>query len=65
MLTLRLRTLEKAGVIFWNHNPTIPPELTYRLTARGEELGKFLDELEIIARRWGLEDEMKAEAVDQ
>jgi DNA-binding HxlR family transcriptional regulator len=57
VLTLRLRMLEEAGVIYRNHRPTIPPEVSYGLTERGEELGNVLDELEVIARRWGLVNE--------
>ena len=57
VLTLRLRMLEEAGVIYRNHRPTIPPEVSYGLTERGEELGNVLDELEVIARRWGLVSE--------
>jgi len=56
VLTLRLRMLEEAGVVFRVHRPTIPPEVTYGLTERGAELGDVLDRLEVIARRWGLVD---------
>lgn len=54
MLTQRLRMLEEAGIIFRDHRPTIPPEVSYGLTERGDELGDVLDGLEVIARRWGL-----------
>jgi len=57
MLTQRLRMLEEAGLIFRDYRPTIPPEVTYGLTDRGDELGIVLDELEVIARRWGLVSE--------
>ncbi len=64
VLTQRLRMLEEAGVIYRDHRPTIPPEVTYGLTGRGEELGDVLDELEVIARRWGLVNQTEnAEAV--
>ena len=56
VLTQRLRMLEEAGVVFREHRPTIPPEVTYGLTKRGEELGGVLNSLEIVARRWGLVD---------
>jgi len=57
VLTQRLRMLEEAEVIYRDHRPTIPPAVTYGLTARGEELGDVLLELEVIARRWGLVNE--------
>lgn len=57
VLTERLRMLESAGVIYRDHNPTIPPEVTYGLAERGEELGAVLGGLEDIARRWQAEEE--------
>lgn len=55
MLTERLRTLERAGVVWREQAPTIPPAVTYGLTARGEELNGVLDALEQVARRWQAE----------
>jgi DNA-binding HxlR family transcriptional regulator len=52
VLTDRLRMLEREGLIFRDHKPTIPPEVTYGLTAHGNELGDALDALEVVARRW-------------
>ena len=57
MLTERLRMLEQAQVIFREHHPSIPPEVTYGLNARGQELGSVLDALDSLARRWAAEDE--------
>jgi len=54
VLTQRLRMLASADVIFRDHKPTIPPEVTYGLTDRGTELGDVLDSLNAIASRWGL-----------
>ena len=65
VLTQRLRMLEEAEVIFRNHRPTIPPEVTYGLTERGKELGDVLDELELIARRWGFVREAENTEADQ
>nr|RNF60159.1 transcriptional regulator [Acidithiobacillus sulfuriphilus] len=56
MLTERLRMLEQAQVIFREHHPSIPPEVTYGLNARGQELGSVLDALDSLARRWAAED---------
>ena len=55
VLTQRLRTLERAGVIYRDYRATIPPQVTYGLTARGEELGEIFDTLDGLAQRWGLE----------
>ena len=57
MLTERLRLLESAEVIERHYQPTIPPQVTYRLAARGKELDSVLNGLDEIARRWHAEDE--------
>ena len=44
--------LETEGLIFHDHKPTIPPEVTYGLTEHGKELGNALDSLEAVATRW-------------
>jgi len=53
VLTERLRLLEGEGLIYRQHIPTIPPEVTYGLTQNGNELSDALDALEVVARRWG------------
>ena len=60
MLTERLRMLEQAGVIFRHYTPTIPPQVSYGLTARGGELRAVLDDLNAVARRWQDEDRASA-----
>lgn len=57
VLTERLRMLEEAGVIHRHFEPTIPPQVTYSLTARGQELRTVLDQLNDVARRWKAQDE--------
>ena len=52
VLTDRLRLLESEGLIYREHKPTIPPEVTYGLTDNGSELGDALDALDSVARRW-------------
>ncbi|MEO1919029.1 MAG: helix-turn-helix domain-containing protein [Paracoccaceae bacterium] len=52
VLTERLRKLQGAGVIWREQTQTIPPAVTYGMTARGEELGTVLDSLGEIAQRW-------------
>jgi DNA-binding HxlR family transcriptional regulator len=48
--------LEEARLIYRDHVPTIPPQVTYGLSERGQELVTALDELFKIAKRWCQED---------
>ena len=57
VLTERLRMLEKAGVIFREYKPLIPPEVVYGLTPRGKQLGPILDNLDSLAQKWNTEDQ--------
>ena len=52
VLTERRRLLEAEGIVHRDYRPTIPPEVTYSLTARGSELACVLDALDGVARRW-------------
>ena len=56
MLTERLRTLEGAGLSKRDYEATIPPKVTYSLTARGHELDEVLGGLADVAIRWQAED---------
>ena len=56
MLTERLRTLEAAGLVSREYEATIPPKVTYSLTARGHELDGVLGTLADVAIRWQAED---------
>jgi DNA-binding HxlR family transcriptional regulator len=56
VLTERLRMLEKAGVIYREYKPLIPPEVVYGLTPRGKQLGPILDNLDSLAQKWNTED---------
>ncbi len=56
MLTERLRTLEGAGLVQRDYEATIPPKVTYSLTARGHELDEVLGKLAEVAIRWTNED---------
>ncbi len=62
MLTERLRLLETAGIVSRDYAPTIPPQVTYALTARGAELSAVFASLDRIARAWQQEDERLAKA---
>ena len=61
VLTERLRMLAEAGVVHRRFEATIPPQVTYSLTARGEELKTVLDQLNAIAIRWQAADKAAAE----
>ena len=52
VLTERLRTLEGAGFVFRNYEPTIPPAVTYGITERMKDIEKVLAQLEGLARKW-------------
>lgn len=56
VLTTRLRMLEQAAIIERHYEPTIPPQVTYALSARGRELADVIDRLDTIARKWQSED---------
>lgn len=59
VLTERLRLLEREGIIYRVHKPTIPPQVTYGLTEHGDDLGDALSSLETVARRWQEKDVTK------
>jgi DNA-binding HxlR family transcriptional regulator len=52
MLTERLRGLEEKGFVFRDYEPTIPPAVTYSITARMQDIGRVLEQLEQLARKW-------------
>lgn len=56
VLTERLRMLEGAGLVYWEYEPTVPPQVTYGLTERMKDLGEVLDRLDAIAQHWYEQD---------
>ena len=52
VLTQRLRLLEERGIVYRDHVPSIPPAVSYGLTAQGKELGRSFDALEDVSSRW-------------
>ncbi|MBN3886513.1 MAG: helix-turn-helix domain-containing protein [Nostoc sp.] len=52
VLTERLRMLEAAAIIYREYEPTVPPQVTYGLTERGQELIEILHQLNALAERW-------------
>jgi len=65
MLTERLRSLEQAELISRHYEPTIPPKVTYALTARGRELGGVLDQLSALGSKWLAEDAERVPRIAQ
>lgn len=56
MLTERLRTLERGGLIYRHYVTTVPPKVTYGLAARGLELQPVLDSVADLGRLWQQQD---------
>ncbi len=56
ILSERLKRLEADGLVFRDQRPSIPPQVFYSLTRRGEELKEILDALGETAQRWADED---------
>lgn len=56
VLTERLRALEGAALIERHYEPIIPPQVTYSLARRGQELSPALDALDKIALDWATQD---------
>ena len=52
VLTERLRMLEEAEIVYRTYEPTIPPQVTYGLTERSQDLIVVLDQLAVIAHKW-------------
>lgn len=63
MLTGRLRTLEKAEIIYRHQEPTVPPQVTYGLTQEGRELTTILNQLNTLAHTW--EDQVERAVVNK
>lgn len=60
VLTERLRLLESAGLVHRDYTPSIPPQVTYSLARRGDELTPVLEQLNATAQRWRAEDLARA-----
>ncbi|MBC7924254.1 MAG: helix-turn-helix transcriptional regulator [Bryobacteraceae bacterium] len=55
VLTQRLRALEASEFVTRDYVPTIPPEVSYDLSAKGHDLRDTLSALKIVAERWAKE----------
>lgn len=65
VLTERLRMLADAAVVHRRFEATIPPQVTYSLTERGEELKDVLDSLNEVAVRWQAADRSSRDGNDR
>jgi len=52
LLTERLRRLMTAGFVERHSVATVPPQVSYSLTARGRRLGEVLAQLQPIVSEW-------------
>ncbi len=53
VLSLRLKELERAGIVTRRQFREIPPRVVYELTPRGRDLAPVIAEMERWSRRWG------------
>lgn len=51
-LSLRLRSLEDAGVVERNTFPEVPPRVTYNLTDKGRDLVPLIEDMRRYGIRW-------------
>jgi DNA-binding HxlR family transcriptional regulator len=56
VLTERLRMLEQADLVHRDYVPTIPPQVSYSLTTKGQDLQNVLDGLNVLAIKWSAAD---------
>jgi len=52
ILSLRLRTLEEAGIVERQTFPEVPPRVTYALTDKGKDLVPLIDDMREYGIRW-------------
>jgi len=60
VLTLRLRELERAGIVTRRQFREIPPRVEYALTRQGHDLAPVILEMERWSRRWGAQTSRRA-----
>ena len=65
VLTDRLRMLEETGLVDREYKPTIPPQVSYRLTKRAMELNEVFDRLEVVAQKWYSEEKIDNISADR
>lgn len=60
VLTERLRELEEKRFVYRDYKPTIPPQVSYRLTERMEAFHVIMSQLDTLSRAWADEDAVLA-----
>lgn len=60
ILTERLRMLEEAGIVLRKATPNSPPQVSYRLSVRGQELRTAFAALHDLALQWGVPEVKKS-----
>ena len=48
----RLQKMESDGLVHRHEEPTTPPEVTYSLTERGQDMDEILRSMHRVAQRW-------------
>jgi len=56
MLSVRLKSLEQAGIVTRRQYEQIPPRVEYALTERGRDLAPVIEEMERWSLRWQARD---------
>ncbi|OJF18128.1 MAG: HxlR family transcriptional regulator [Bacillaceae bacterium G1] len=56
MISLRLKELEKNGIVRRTVIPDVPPKVEYTLTEKGESLNKVLDAMAEWGRKYGSDE---------
>lgn len=55
VLSVRLKQLERTGIVTRRQFPEIPPRVEYALTPRGRDLAPVLEAMVRWSRRWAVE----------
>lgn len=63
-LSLRLRTLEEAGIVERQTFPEVPPRVTYALTDKGKDLVPLIDDMRKYGMQWLNADQVAAPTVN-
>lgn len=57
--------LEYAHIVYRTYKPTIPPEVSYSLTERGQDLIVVLDQIEAKASKWYAQEQGSVELAQE
>ena len=65
VLSGRLRTLERAGIVIRRQYSEIPPRVEYTLTEKGRAALPIIDQLRTFGETWLLDDEPESTPCDE